>query len=69
VPLRGWIKRMEKAARGNLASFELLDGSYYYYDPIEAAKELFLFGIDCYKADSVSEWPETPEIYVRVCEA
>jgi len=68
--VRGWIKRLEHTARGNLESFELLDGSRYYYDPLEAAKELFLFGIDYFKADSASERPEPPpEIYVRACEA
>jgi hypothetical protein len=69
VSLRGWVKRIERAAKDELESFELLDGSRYYYDPIEAAKELFLFGIDCYKSDSISEWPEPPDIYARVCEA
>jgi hypothetical protein len=53
VSPRGWVKRIERAAKDELESFEVLDGSRYYYDPIEAAKELFLFGIDCYKSDSI----------------
>jgi hypothetical protein len=46
VPLRSWIKRLEHAAQGGLASFELVDGSRYYYDRLEAAKETFLHGMD-----------------------
>ena len=64
--MRGRLKRLEQAARSNLESFELLDGSRYYYDPLEVAEELFLFGIDCFRADSASEWPEPPpEIYLK----
>jgi hypothetical protein len=67
VPLRGWIKRMEKAARGSLASFELLDGSRYYFDPISA--DLFLHWYDCIRAGSAHNWPPAPEIIQKVCEA
>jgi hypothetical protein len=51
MSLRGWIKRLERRAREDLESFELLDGSIYYYDRLETYKELFL------------EWfkPEDPE--------
>ena len=32
--LRGWLKRLERDARGELASFILEDGSrHYYYNP------------------------------------
>jgi len=65
----GWVKKLERASREDLASFVLLDGSRYHYDPIEVAKELFLFGVACCTADNISEWPEPPEIYVRACEA
>ncbi len=33
MALRGWLKRLEHAARDDLESFELLDGSRYYFDP------------------------------------
>jgi hypothetical protein len=33
VTLRNWIKRLERGAREDLASFVLEDGSRYYYDP------------------------------------
>jgi hypothetical protein len=32
---RGWLKRLERAASEDLESFELLDGSTYYYDWLE----------------------------------
>ena len=35
-----WAKRVERAAKGGMASFELLDGSRYFYDP--GSWELFM---------------------------
>jgi hypothetical protein len=64
--LRGWIKRLERDARGDLASFELWDGSRYYYDPM--SPELYLFCYDCLGANPPG-WPEPPEVLVKVCEA
>ena len=46
--MRGWLRRVENAARGNLASFELLGGGRYYYDP--ASTELILHIFDCLHA-------------------
>jgi hypothetical protein len=67
VPLRSWIKRLEHAARGNLASFELLDGSSYYFDP--GSWSLFLHWYECITAGSAHNWPEPPEVMRKVCEA
>jgi hypothetical protein len=47
--------------------FELRYGSRYYYNPEEIYNELFLHGIDCLRA--VEEWPEPPEVYLKMCEA
>jgi hypothetical protein len=33
--LRSWVKRLERDASEDLEDFELLDGSTYYYDPLE----------------------------------
>ena len=63
--LRGWIKRLERDARGDLASLELLDGSRYYYAPVG---ELYLFSYDCLEANP-RDWPGPPEVLVKVCEA
>jgi|SRR5215211_2085188 len=65
--LRGWIKRLERGACGELESFELLDGSTYYYDRLETYKELFLHAWDLQLGKG--EWPEPPEVYRKMCEA
>jgi hypothetical protein len=31
--LKSWLKRLDRTARGSFASFELLDGITFYYDP------------------------------------
>jgi hypothetical protein len=48
-------------------SFELLDGSRYYYDP--TSPELFLHFCNCAKANSAHNWPEPPELVRKLCEA
>jgi hypothetical protein len=67
-PMRSWIRRLERDARGHLESFELLDGSTYYYDRLETYKELFLHAYDVQLGDA-HKWPEPPEIYRKMCEA
>ncbi len=52
-----------------MGSFELEDGSLYYYDAGEVYKEAFLHGMDCLKADSFEDRPEPPEVYRKMCEA
>jgi hypothetical protein len=65
--LRSWVKRVEHAARGDLASFELLDGSRYYFDP--ASWVLFMHWYECLGERSAHNWPEPPEVIRKVCEA
>jgi hypothetical protein len=67
VPLRSWIKRLERDARGELASFELLDGSRYYFDP--TSWEIFEHYYECLKAGSAHNWPEPPEVVRKLTEA
>jgi hypothetical protein len=67
MSLRGWIKRLERRAREDLESFELTDGSIYYYDRLETYKELFLHACDLQLGKG--EWPEPPEVYRKMCEA
>ena len=59
--LRGWVKRLERGARSNLASFQLEDGSRFYYDP--ASGERFLHSMDCLRAqgEGKATFPEPPE--------
>jgi len=66
--MRSWIRRLERAASEDLESFELLDGSTYYYDRMETYKELFLHAYDVQLGDA-NKWPEPPEVYRKMCEA
>jgi hypothetical protein len=68
MTLKGHLKRIEQSLRGMLESFELLDGSTYYYDRLETHKELFLHAYDVQLGDA-DKWPEPPEIYCMICEA
>ena len=65
--LRGWLKRLERGAGEHLESFELLDGTVYYYDRLETYKEQFLHACDLQLGRG--EWPEPPEVYRKMCEA
>jgi hypothetical protein len=67
--LRDKVRTLERMAEGQVESFELLDGSHYYYDHQEAIKGLFLHSINCLREGNASAWPEPPEIYLKVCEA
>jgi hypothetical protein len=68
MALRNWLRRLERDARGDLESFELLDGSTYYYDPLETYMELFMHACDVQLGDA-DKWPEPPEVYRKMCEA
>jgi hypothetical protein len=60
MALKGWLKRLEQAARGDLANFMLEDGSRHYFDP--KSGELFLHGCACLRAQHAGvPFPEPPE--------
>jgi hypothetical protein len=61
------IRRLERAARGGLASFELEDGGLYWYDP-EMFLEVFHFYLECL-ASSAHDWPDPPEPVKMVLQA
>jgi hypothetical protein len=65
---RSKLKRLKRAASEHLESFELLDGSTYYYDRLETSKELFLHACDL-QIGEADRWPEPPEVYRKMCEA
>ena len=65
--MRNKLKRLERAARERLASFELLDGSVYWYDP-ESFFEVFSFYLECLKT-SAHDWPDAPAVVQKVTEA
>jgi len=62
---RGSIRRLQSGLRGNLESFELQDGSRYYYDPMEAHEQLFL----CALGLQLGQVRELPEILEKLCRA
>jgi hypothetical protein len=66
--LRTWLKRLERDASEDFESFELLDGSTYYYDRLETCKVLFLHAYDV-QIGGADKWPEPPEVYRKMCEA
>jgi hypothetical protein len=68
VGLRDHLKRIHRAARERLDSFELLDGSTYYYDRLATYAAMFLHQFDV-EVGRGEDWPEPPEIYRKVCEA
>jgi hypothetical protein len=67
--LREWIKRMERATKGDLESFELVDGSRYYFDRLETHRLMFMHWIECAKAGNPYAWPPAPGILQKLCEA
>jgi hypothetical protein len=67
VGMRSKIRRLERAAREGLASFELLDGSVYWYDP-ESFFEVFGHYLQCLRT-SAHDWPDAPAVVQKVTEA
>jgi hypothetical protein len=60
VGLRGKIRRLERGARGDVASFILEDGRRYYYNP--ESGECFLHACACIRAGYEGEpFPEPPQ--------
>ena len=59
--MRAKLRRLEAAARGNLESFELIDGSRYWYD--RTSGERFLHSLACLRAqgEGKTSFPERPE--------
>ena len=65
--LMNWVKRVEHAARDDLASFELLDGSFYYYNPTSWV--LFMHWVKCCGESTAHDWPPPPEVMQKLTEA
>jgi hypothetical protein len=68
MSLRDAIKRLERRAREDLASFILEDGSRYYFNP--ESGECFLHSMDCLRAQGECEpFPEPPETVKAIAKA
>ena len=67
--LKDWLKKLERSARSDMGSFVLLDGSTYYHSPEKSYAALLVHCYDCLKAGNPQNWPEPPELLLRICEA
>ncbi len=68
--LKGKVARLQALLRGQLASFELADGSRYFYEPEKAWTELFRDHSDSMRADHRSEpRPDPPPILEALARA
>ncbi len=65
--MRSKLRRLERAARGHLASFELEDGSRFYYH--RGTGELFLHICECLRNHDKPERPEPPELVKALARA
>ena len=66
--LRDKLKRLERESRAHLDSFELEDGSLFYYDP--AGPEVFLHSVGCLSAQGDGlDFPEPPVTLKAVARA
>jgi hypothetical protein len=66
MPLRGWVRSLERRSKRGLETFALVDGSVYSYDPVKVHKDLFVYAYDAMLGEP---WPAPPEIYRRLTEA
>ena len=67
--LKDDVNRLRASLRGELESFELTDGTRFWFDEQEAYAELFLFGVGCLKAGRAEDRPEPPEIVRALAKA
>ena len=66
--IKGFIKRLERGARGNMESFVLEDGSTYYFNP--KGGELYLHAAACIRAGHEGKpYPEPPAALLALCVA
>jgi hypothetical protein len=65
--VKGRLRRLERASRDILRSFDLEDGSRFYFDPTSA--EMFLHACDCLRNHDKPERPEPPELVKAVARA
>ena len=65
MALRDRLRRLQKAARGEMDWLDLRDGSRFYFEPMEARKELFLEMLRAlhteFDVPDLSDGPHEPE--------
>jgi hypothetical protein len=67
--LKEQIKRLRRALEDNLESFELADGTTFFYGP--QSPELFMYTVECGKAQAEGKptFPEPPAIITAIARA
>ena len=60
--LRDELRRVRASLHDELASFDLADGSRFWYDPYAVGAELFLYGCASLRAGAPANRPEPPDI-------
>lgn len=66
MSLRSWVRSLERRSKRGLESFVLLDGSRFYYDPLQSYKDIYVYGYDALLGNP---WPRPPEVLRRLAEA
>jgi len=69
VGLRDELRRVRASLHDELASFDLADGSRFWYDPYAVGAELFVHGCACLRAGAPENRPPPPEILLALAEA
>jgi hypothetical protein len=70
VLVRNKLRRLERAAREDLSSFELEDGNQYWYNPQQAGLELLLYSLECLGLQGEGvPYPEPPELIHAIARA
>jgi hypothetical protein len=68
--LKAKLAQLRRKANEGLDSFELLDGSSYWFDKMEAFEEMWLHAYDVQLGDAREPAAEaTPQIWLKICEA
>jgi hypothetical protein len=66
--VRRTLERLRESLHGALESFELLDGTRYYYGRLATHKVMFVYALDA-QLGRAGDWHEPPEIYRKLLEA
>jgi hypothetical protein len=68
MPVRSWIKRLEKRANEGSSGFVTKDGRVIRYDPNKAGADIFVYMITLLTKDAEENPPPEPEVVRRIRE-